>query len=1379
MVNRLTDTGNGSGLAGDLRYCLTQATSGKDVIDFSMTGTISLTKALPTLNSTVSIDGPGAGLLTIQRDTGGSYRVFTVGKGVNVELSGLTVAGGTSSLLGGGIYNDGTLTINGMTLSGNTAGMGGGGGIYNSPSGSLTINNSTVSNNKVLDPSGTGGGILNDGVLTINGCTMSGNRAGGGAGIYSSSSGTLTVSKSTISSNSGANDGGGIYSGGTLTVADSTIMGNTAIDSGGGILSSGALTVSNTTFSGNVISDAFGSALDASGGPVRMTQCTITNNMAHTGRGAVYLNAATATLDQCTISGNASQSGGGLVNVGTLTVSKSTISGNTASGPGSGGGVLNNGTLTISTSTISGNSGWAGGLWNSGMLAVSNSTISGNSCGAAATQTAGGIADAAQKSDATVTLLCCTVANNTVNTNSSTGSQLYSGRTATGTGKASIELRNTIVSGEGTKPNFFADTGGSFLSDGHNLSSDNGNRFLTGPGDLINTNPLLSPLQDNRGPAQTMALLPGSPAIDAGDNTNAPATDERGFARVVNSTIDIGAFESRGFTMTAASGGNQQTMVNTAFPSSLQVSVNSPFGEPVQGGLITFSAPTSGASATFAAVGPAAIDSTGQASIAATANSSTGSYTVTASAKGTSSASFSLTNLPAITLSPTNLPHGRAGITYSQTLTASGGAGGPFSFAVIGGLLPAGFALSSSGVLSGNATMATTTAFTATATGAGGYSASVAYTLTIEPGSAAIFVVTGFPVPVTAGVAGSLTIIAKDAFGNVATGYAGSVIFSSSDPQASLPIGLSLSAGMGTASATLRSAGSQSLTASDAMNASITGSQSGIAVDPAAATRFVLAGPSDATAGTPLSITVQAVDAFGNTAAGYLGTAAFASTDPGIVLPSDYTFNAIDSGVHVFTNGVTLRTPGSQTITATDTLDSSIHGSISLIVNLPVFLVTNTLDSGAGSLRQAILDANATSGLDLIQFAVDRGMQTINLASPLPAISQPVLIDGTSQPGYGNAPLIELNGAGAGPDADGLLITAGNSVVRGLIINRFSINGIELRDGGGDVLQGNYIGTDATGTMALGNGVGLRIGSANNTIGGTMPGAGNLISGNLGDGILIADNGTGNTVVGNLVGTDASGSANLGNAGNGVDLERASGNTIGGTPAGAANVIAYNGGDGVLVDSGSGNAIRGNSIYTHTSGLGIELTNGGNQRLPFPVLTSASSDGTTVTILGQLQSTPNTVITLDFFANRVASSSGFGEGQQFLGTGTVTTNSHGTASFTIALDGLPLGQFVAATATDPENNTSSFSNSLEVTGVPTAPLPGRNGTEVDTAGLGSLSFLNSFPQPDAHTGHPISVLESSHLPLERRIIDIFFGKRNQKALRAGDMLPMRFPDASF
>src|SRR5262245_39585508 len=133
------------------------------------------------------------------------------------------------------------------------------------------------------------------------------------------------------------------------------------------------------------------------------------------------------------------------------------------------------------------------------------------------------------------------------------------------------------------------------------------------------------------------------------------------------------------------------------------------------------------------------------------------------------------------------------------------------------------------------------------------------------------------------------------------------------------------------------------------------------------------------------------------------------------------------------------------------------------------FTVTNAADTGLGTLRQAILDANAVPGLDNIRFLIATGAQTINLASPLPLITAPVLIDGTTQPGFMGSPLIELNGAGAGFNANGLRITGGNSSVTGLIINRFSGTGILIQTNGYNVIQGNYIGTDRTGTAGAAN----------------------------------------------------------------------------------------------------------------------------------------------------------------------------------------------------------------------------------------------------------------------------------------------------------------------
>jgi parallel beta-helix repeat protein len=172
---------------------------------------------------------------------------------------------------------------------------------------------------------------------------------------------------------------------------------------------------------------------------------------------------------------------------------------------------------------------------------------------------------------------------------------------------------------------------------------------------------------------------------------------------------------------------------------------------------------------------------------------------------------------------------------------------------------------------------------------------------------------------------------------------------------------------------------------------------------------------------------------------------------------------------------------------------------------LSVYVVTNTADSGPGSLRQAILNADAASGVQTIDFAIPgSGVHTITPLSALPTITAPVTLDGTSQPGFAvGQPVIELNGGLAGSATRGLDIAAGGSTVRGLVINRFGESGIYLESGNGNTIQGNYIGTDPTGTVAEGNGTGAVLSvndaitieeSSNNTIGGTTVGARNIIT---------------------------------------------------------------------------------------------------------------------------------------------------------------------------------------------------------------------------------------------------------------------------------------------
>jgi parallel beta-helix repeat protein len=263
-----------------------------------------------------------------------------------------------------------------------------------------------------------------------------------------------------------------------------------------------------------------------------------------------------------------------------------------------------------------------------------------------------------------------------------------------------------------------------------------------------------------------------------------------------------------------------------------------------------------------------------------------------------------------------------------------------------------------------------------------------------------------------------------------------------------------------------------------------------------------------------------------------------------------------------------------------------------------VYTVNALTDTGAGTgltgdLRYCINASNAnpnSGGPDVIQFNVGGGgVQTIAPTSPLPAITDPVIIDGSSQPGFSGSPLIELNGASAGSGANGLSITAGNSTVRGLVINNFGQNGILLSGGGTNLIAGNYVGTDVSGTLNRGNGLsGVLIQSSGNTVGGTGTWDGNVISGNKGtrNSLPVADGGisiasaNNNVLEGNRVGTNAAGTGALGNSGWGiVVIGTSTGNSIG--AAGTHNVVSANSRSGIAIALGAtGNSVLGNYVGT-------------------------------------------------------------------------------------------------------------------------------------------------------------------------------------------------------
>lgn len=497
----------------------------QNIIGFQsgLTGTISLTQGQFTISSSMKIEGLGAANTII--DAQQNSRVFNITSTAgDVALDGLTLENGQVAAAGGAIYSTsmGTLTVTNSTLSANTVtdvGSGSSGGAIYSAGTTVTVTNSTLSGNLAKATAATdlhidkGGAIFVSGAaLSVSNSTLSGNSApatGNGAGslggaIYTYNT-TVTLASSMFSENSATSTsfshsgmGGVIFvSGGALTVTDSILSGNSAAGSGGG--------------------GGFGGAINSNNAAVSITGSTLSANSATSLASAGW------------------GYGGGVRTVGgTLTVTNSTFSGNSAAGIGRGyGGAIwtNSTAVTLTNSTLSANSaravsfaaGVGGGLFVQGTsLSVTNSTLSGNSAG----NRAGGV---------------------------------FAGGTI-------AALQNSIVAGNtdsGTAPDLLR-SAGSLIVAGSLIGDNNGSGLAPAPigvpdinGNLIGTHvspidPLLGPLANNGGPTQTMALLPGSPTINAGSNALAidpigvPLTNDQrgaGFSRIAGGWVDMGAFE--------------------------------------------------------------------------------------------------------------------------------------------------------------------------------------------------------------------------------------------------------------------------------------------------------------------------------------------------------------------------------------------------------------------------------------------------------------------------------------------------------------------------------------------------------------------------------------------------------------------------------------------------------------------------------------------------------------------------------------------------------------------------------------------------------------------------------------------------------------------
>jgi YVTN family beta-propeller protein len=341
--------------------------------------------------------------------------------------------------------------------------------------------------------------------------------------------------------------------------------------------------------------------------------------------------------------------------------------------------------------------------------------------------------------------------------------------------------------------------------------------------------------------------------------------------------------------------------------------------------------------------------------------------------------------------------------------------------------------------------------------------------------------------------------------------------------------------------------------------------------------------------------------------------------------------------------------------TLTVTNSSGCQNSASTIVASNPLIVTNVNDNGIGSLRYAMNYSNSTIGVtDIITFSIPGyGPFTIQPHTALPIITDPVIIDGYSQQGASaTSPilLIEIDGTYAGTGSNGLTIRGGSCTVKGLVINRFAGDGIQITNSGGNIILGNFLGVDVMGESPEGNsGNGIQIinGSSNNKIGGVNFGEGNLISGNNGAGISILSSGaTGNLITSNSI---------YSNSGLGIDL-------------------------------------GGNGVTSNDTG---DPDTGPNNLQNYPVLGSVISSTGSVTISGTLNSGTSKAYNLQFFASKLADGSGNGEGQNYLGSNTVTTNASGNATFNATFSiTSSAGTVITATATDPLGNTSEFSKAL-------------------------------------------------------------------------------------
>lgn len=359
-------------------------------------------------------------------------------------------------------------------------------------------------------------------------------------------------------------------------------------------------------------------------------------------------------------------------------------------------------------------------------------------------------------------------------------------------------------------------------------------------------------------------------------------------------------------------------------------------------------------------------------------------------------------------------------------------------------------------------------------------------------------------------------------------------------------------------------------------------------------------------------------------------------------------------------------------------------------------------------------------------------------------------------------------------------VLGGSSAAERNVISGNGIDGVYVSGGTGNMIRGNYIGTDATGSFAIGNredGVWID-GGSNTTVGGAVAGAGNLISGNASSGVATSGSAAGTVIAGNLIGLNAAGTTALGNSRHGVQLAAAGAATVGGTTPEAANRIAFNGLAGVATTGVAPHGVLGNSIYDN-GGLGIDLGTDGVTLGGQPQLLSALSDGT---VAGTLASAANATYRIEFFASPASDPSGYGEGRFYLGFVTATTDGSGNAAFVASVAAMATGDFVTATATNVASGASSEFSAAVVAAKPNAAPAGADAVVGATEDVPYVFALGDFPFSDPDPGDVLGAVRIDSLPAAGALrlsgVDVAAGQ----LVTAGDLIAGRLtfqaaPDA--